>query len=104
MNRKGRILPLKYSSKKIEETHAHARLFSKTLKGKGELILLEGSLGSGKTEWVRGLVYSLLGKKNASLVSSPSYSLVNIYSSKKTKIYHVDLFRIKNVDDLESLG
>ena len=55
----------------------------------------------GKTAFTRGLVSCFLGK-NA--VTSPTFTLVNEYMAPKFKIYHFDMYRIKNLEDLESTG
>ena len=65
-----------------------------------QIVLLEGPLGAGKTELVKTFV-SLLGGKES---SSPTYSLINEYPLKKGKAFHVDLYRIKDAEDLESVG
>jgi len=66
------------------------------------VILLRGALGSGKTTLTRGIAVGL-GLKDASLVSSPSFALVNIYQGR-CRIYHVDLYRLSGARDLYSIG
>jgi tRNA threonylcarbamoyladenosine biosynthesis protein TsaE len=89
-------------SKSSRSTQLHGKHFS-AQEAKGcRLFLLKGPLGSGKTEWVRGFVNGFL--KKSTNVTSPSYSLVNIYGTGRKKIYHVDLYRLKSADDLESIG
>jgi tRNA threonylcarbamoyladenosine biosynthesis protein TsaE len=90
-------------SKSAQSTRLHGSKFSQILKTGCNLILLKGSLGSGKTEWVRGFAKNYFKGKSV-FVSSPSYSVVNIYGSSRKKIYHVDLYRLKSLDDLESVG
>ena len=62
----------------------------KKLKG-GELIILDGDLGAGKTTFVRGLV---LGAGSESAVSSPSFVIKNEYLSDKLTINHFDFYRL----------
>jgi tRNA threonylcarbamoyladenosine biosynthesis protein TsaE len=64
-------------------------------------IAMYGDLGAGKTAFVRGLA-SVLTPESA--VSSPTYSIINIYSSEKYILYHLDLYRITGEDDLYSVG
>jgi tRNA threonylcarbamoyladenosine biosynthesis protein TsaE len=72
-----------------------------TLLKPGDLILLYGDLGSGKTTFVKGLAESL--EVNPDLyITSPSFSLVNVYEGKYT-IYHVDLYRL-DILEVEDLG
>ena len=65
-----------------------------------QIILLVGNLGSGKTQFVRFLVEALGGGD----VCSPSFAIHNQYVVKKTKIEHIDLYRLEDEDDLESTG
>lgn len=67
----------------------------------GDLILLYGELGSGKTTFVKGLAESLEIDPNL-YITSPSFSLVNIYEGKYT-LYHVDLYRL-DTSQVEDLG
>ena len=66
-------------------------------------VALEGDLGVGKTVFVRGLVSVLVP---GSAVRSPTFALVNEYRKKDTKIpvYHFDVYRINDEDDLYSIG
>lgn len=66
------------------------------------LVLLRGDLGTGKTTLTKGLVLGL-GVKDEAEVSSPSFTLINEYFGR-CKIYHVDLYRLETVRDLESIG
>lgn len=65
----------------------------------GDLILLNGELGSGKTFFVKN-VCEQFGITN---VSSPSFAIVNEYNGKR-KIYHFDFYRIKKVSELYDFG
>jgi tRNA threonylcarbamoyladenosine biosynthesis protein TsaE len=66
------------------------------------VVLLRGSLGAGKTTLARGLAVGL-GLADPSVVTSPSFTLVNVYSGS-CPIYHVDLYRIEKARELDSLG
>lgn len=65
----------------------------------GDVIALNGELGSGKTFFVKSFCRNL-GIEN---VSSPSFAIVNEYKGKK-KIYHFDFYRIKKITELYDLG
>ncbi len=82
----------------ISETKKIAAELAKTLKG-GELILLEGDLGAGKTAFCSG-IFEALGCNGH--CSSPTFSIVNIYDSNPT-FAHMDLYRI-NEKELEQTG
>jgi tRNA threonylcarbamoyladenosine biosynthesis protein TsaE len=66
------------------------------------VVLLRGSLGAGKTTLTRGIAQGL-GLDDPGLVSSPSFTLVNIYQGV-CPIYHVDLYRLEGERDLYSIG
>ena len=66
------------------------------------VVLLLGALGSGKTTLARGLAEGL-GLRDLSLVSSPSFALINIYQGN-CPIYHVDLYRLADRRDFDTVG
>ncbi|HEY1685044.1 MAG TPA: tRNA (adenosine(37)-N6)-threonylcarbamoyltransferase complex ATPase subunit type 1 TsaE [Tepidisphaeraceae bacterium] len=68
----------------------------------GDCIALDGQLGAGKTQFVRGLVAALGGDPH--WVSSPTFVLLNIYPTPKFKVYHLDAYRVSGADDLEAIG
>jgi tRNA threonylcarbamoyladenosine biosynthesis protein TsaE len=65
-------------------------------------VLLRGALGTGKTTLTRGIAQGL-GLEDLSLVSSPSFTIVNVYHGR-CPIYHVDLYRLEGARDLYSIG
>jgi len=81
-----------------EETISDARNFAKQIK-KGDIILLDGDLGSGKTFFVK-YVCKEYGIEN---VSSPSFAIVNEYHNK-VNFVHFDFYRIKKVEELYDIG
>ena len=64
-------------------------------------IALFGDMGMGKTEFVRGLCGALVP---GARVSSPTYTVVNVYSSDGVRVNHFDMYRITDEDSLESTG
>jgi tRNA threonylcarbamoyladenosine biosynthesis protein TsaE len=81
------------------ETVAVGRNFAVTLEP-GDVVLLSGALGAGKTAFVRGLAEGL--GADPSDVSSPTFTLIQEYRGPHCTLYHVDLYRLepKEVDDL----
>ena len=73
------------------ETHAVARALAATLRP-GDVLLLEGNLGAGKTTFVRGLAEGL-GIDPAE-VSSPTFTLVHEYRGGRLLLVHADLYRL----------
>jgi tRNA threonylcarbamoyladenosine biosynthesis protein TsaE len=66
----------------------------------GDFIGLVGTLGAGKTTLVQGLVSVLVPQAYA---TSPTYGLLHVYEGA-TPIFHVDLYRLETLEDLESMG
>ena len=95
-----------------EETIAKGREIASKLHPP-VLVLLKGDLGSGKTTLTKGII-SGLGAAKEEDVTSPTFNLVHEFSipnapgsegsSQSCKLYHVDLYRIENFHDLQSLG
>jgi tRNA threonylcarbamoyladenosine biosynthesis protein TsaE len=84
-----------------EETRQAGRRLAKELKA-GDVVLLEGTLGAGKTCFAAGLCEALGCR--AGEVVSPTFSLVNQYQGAVWTVFHVDLYRIESPAQLESLG
>lgn len=87
-----------------EETEAFGARVATELLDNSTLprfIALYGDLGVGKTALVRGLA-SVLAPTSA--VRSPTFALVNEYRAKPLSIFHFDMYRIEDEDQLESIG
>lgn len=87
------------TTRSTEETEAFAAQFAQTLKG-GEVLLLEGELGAGKTHFVKGLA---LGLQIGDVVTSPTFALHNEYSGR-LRLNHFDFYRIDSSEEVEILG
>lgn len=68
----------------------------------GDVFSLDGDLGSGKTEFVRGFVEAL--SPNGADVRSPTFSIVNTYKTQKFPVHHFDFYRIEDPRELASIG
>lgn len=89
-----------YISKTEQETIAFAKRFASKLK-KGDIIILSGELGSGKTKFVQG-VLEYFGLANE--ISSPTFTIVNEYSKNAINIYHFDVYRLADIDEFYAMG
>lgn len=68
--------------------------------GSRDVVLMEGPLGIGKSEWVRCCLKALGYREE---VSSPSFAIHHIYHIKKRVIDHIDLYRVQKESELESI-
>jgi tRNA threonylcarbamoyladenosine biosynthesis protein TsaE len=68
----------------------------------GDVVALEGELGAGKTQFIKGLAEGA-GVGKSTYVSSPSFTLINEYPGR-VPFYHVDLFRLQQEKEAEELG
>lgn len=70
--------------------------------GPGDCLLLEGPVGVGKTHFARHLIWSLM--RSPEDVPSPTFTLVQTYSTSAGELWHADLYRLTSLDELEELG
>ena len=94
-------MPREYISKSVGETEQIAADLAATLRG-GECIAMDGELGAGKTQFVRGLLKGLGGDPKS--VSSPTFVLLNVYDSGRLKLFHLDAYRVHGGQDFEAIG
>ncbi len=96
---------MKFVTKSAEETVARASEFAGDLK-RGDVVALYGDLGSGKTQFVKGVCRAF--DVNTKTVS-PSFIILNRYygidnDKREVLIFHLDLYRIKSYKELYELG
>lgn len=87
---------MKLNSNNPEETFALGERLAGELRG-GDVVLLHGALGAGKTLMTKGIVHAL--GFDVDEVTSPSFALVNLYKTDQHNIYHIDLWRIDEGSD-----
>lgn len=89
-----------YISKSEKDTISYAESFAKGLNV-GDIVVLTGELGSGKTKFVEGVL------KHFNLedeISSPTFTIVNEYTSDNINIYHFDVYRLEDSDEFYAMG
>jgi len=92
------MITIKWLLPDLEATAAAGAKLSKTLEP-GCIVMMEGDLGSGKTTLCKNICASLGVPMN--LVTSPTYTMVNIYSYDSGVIHHLDLYRLEDQKELE---
>ena len=88
---------MKYLSKTPKQTMKIGEEFAKTLTG-GDVVLLHGDLGAGKTAFTKGIAKGLNIQKE---ITSPTYANLNDYDGV---LYHYDCYRLSSGEDAEALG
>ena len=94
------VLRLHITSHNESETIALAEKLAPLFRP-GDLVILKGELGAGKTVFVRGLAGALGLDREA--VNSPSFTIVNEYPGERP-LYHLDLYRINDPTELDEIG
>lgn len=94
----------KYISKSVEETKLLGHSLAQELRG-GDILLLSGNLGAGKTSFLQGLAQGLgvIDK-----VNSPTFNILKLYKIKNNgnikQFCHIDAYRLESGDDLKNLA
>ena len=87
----------KVITENAEQTRKIAEEYAKTLRG-GDVVLLDGDMGAGKTVFVKGIA---LGMGITEEVTSPTYAYMNDYDGR---LFHYDCYRIESAEQAERLG
>jgi len=88
----------------ISNSEENTKNFAKTLASKlniGDIVVLTGELGSGKTKFTEGFL-SYFNLENE--ISSPTFTIVNEYTSENMKIAHFDVYRLEDSDEFFAIG
>ena len=89
-----------YNTKSSVETTQVAKEFSKSLKA-GDVVCLIGEMGVGKTVFTNGLCQGL---GVTDYVTSPTFTIVNEYDGNAFRVFHFDMYRIEEEDELLEIG
>lgn len=94
----------KFATYSEDETIELGKKFAEQLKP-GDVVAFYGDLGSGKTEFIKGICNFFNVEE---IVTSPTFTIMNKYSGELDEnvlsIYHIDLYRIKSLDELDEIG
>ena len=88
----------------ITHSAAETRALGKKIAARlqpGDVLLLEGDLGAGKSELTRGIA---AGLGVTETVTSPSFTILNVYESGRCPLYHFDWYRLESSEELYELG
>lgn len=90
--------------KLISESEEDTKLIGKefaTRLNKGDVVVLTGELGAGKTKFTEGILqfYKLDAE-----ISSPTFNIVNEYSNESVIIYHFDVYRLEDEEEFYAIG
>jgi len=91
---------IELTTKHVEETRILGARLGVIVQA-GDVILLDGTLGAGKTHFAQGIAQGL-GIKGA--VRSPTFTLINEYTDGRISLYHIDLYRTEGNADLATIG
>ena len=90
-------MKIKFQINQLKEVSVNVKEKIKT-----NIVLISGEMGIGKTTLIKEVLLSMKVVKN---VSSPTFSIINEYITGQNKIvYHMDLYRIKNISEIEGIG
>ena len=92
----------RFKTRSVRGTLAIAETIAELLPAP-RVIVLQGTLGAGKTTLVKGWVQAL-GGGDPDEVTSPTFTLVHEYQGRKGKIFHLDLYRLETERELATLG
>lgn len=87
-------------SKSEKQTQGIASNLAKTFQG-GEVVLLQGDLGAGKTAFTKGLALAL---NIDDIITSPTFTILNEHYGKNLNLYHFDMYRLDDEMELKELG
>jgi tRNA threonylcarbamoyladenosine biosynthesis protein TsaE len=94
------VQPVRVASSSVDETRALAARLAPLLVA-GDVILLGGDLGAGKTAFTQGLAAALGIRER---VTSPTFTLVRAYDAARFRLLHADVYRLEHLQEIIDLG
>ena len=89
-------------SRGVDDTHLIAAVIARLVRPR-DMVVLSGDMGAGKTAFTIGFA-NALGVDSEEYVSSPTFNLVQSYTSGRIPIQHADLYRLSSRGEVEDLG
>jgi tRNA threonylcarbamoyladenosine biosynthesis protein TsaE len=89
-----------FTSNSVEETIAFARDWAAALVS-NDVVALVGDLGSGKTNFVKGLLHAC---ESAEEATSPTFTLVHEYRHGRLPVFHFDFYRLQHPSEIDQIG
>ena len=89
-----------YKSASAEETQGLGEVLGHLLQA-GDVLVLTGDLGAGKTQLTKGVARGMGIEDD---VTSPTFTIEMVYEGKELPLYHFDLYRLDDADELEDTG
>ena len=90
-------MKIKFKKNQLKQVSVEVKKYINT-----NIVLVSGEMGVGKTTLIKEIVLSMDVMDN---VSSPTFSIINEYKTNQNKVvYHMDLYRIKNISEIEAIG
>ncbi|MDD2371451.1 MAG: tRNA (adenosine(37)-N6)-threonylcarbamoyltransferase complex ATPase subunit type 1 TsaE [Firmicutes bacterium] len=90
----------KYILNSVDETIKLGELLGKSLT-ESVIIRMDGEMGTGKTHFTKGLALGLGVREE---ITSPTFSILNIYEGRNMKLFHIDAYRLKNIEEAIDAG
>lgn len=98
-------MPIDYTASSAEELQQIAFDYAQALQYEPQVVCLWGDMGAGKTTFTQGFIHGLTrGQVQKHNVTSPTYTIVQIYETPSFPIAHFDLYRIEDVSELYEIG
>ncbi|ACV22992.1 ADP-binding protein [Slackia heliotrinireducens] len=92
-------MSLELESASVEQTQEIAQQIARLVEP-GDVILLNGDLGAGKTHFTQGLA---AGLETPTVPTSPTFNIMFVYEGGRLPLYHFDLYRLEDADELEDI-
>jgi tRNA threonylcarbamoyladenosine biosynthesis protein TsaE len=91
---------MEFTINNVEDTVEIGKQLGERVKP-GDIICINGDLGAGKTHFTKGIALGLGVSEN---ITSPTFTIVNEYESGRLKLFHFDVYRVNDPDEIDNIG